>query len=266
MNLINTLLILIIIIYLINYLTNGSIVNAINNYSQLCKNKIENFMGLTYINKKGVYSNSPDIPFINQTDFPYMIGDTIDNFKDETYHLHNFINMLIKPNINIYELTLLNSKRILANKEFQNEIINYLIKIFNSGYFIFSDIKLLNNLYYYKNPKGKDIEIFKFSANVSLNNEYNNKSLGNLIFAVELFIHENIHYHNYYNLPDNYNYEKTNKCFGCTKKEYITIFSIKLLGNGIYNNLNTNKLDNSINDYFINRSQLSDTKKKKNSF
>ena len=94
MNLINTILILLIIIYLINYLTNGNIINTFSNYSSLCKNKIENFMDLSF-------SNTPKIPFTSQLDFPYMNNDSNDIFDSDTYNLYNFINSLIKPNINI---------------------------------------------------------------------------------------------------------------------------------------------------------------------
>ena len=249
MNFINTLLILIIVIFLINYLTDDKIIGLFNDYSSLCKNKIENFIGITYANDKSVYSNTAIIPFANQLDFPYMNNNNNDTFDTDTYNLYNFITTLITPNINIYELTASNTKRILGNANFHNEIINYINIVFNSGFFIFSDIKLLNKIFYYKNPRGKDIEMFKFNANVSLNNGLKQKFIGNFIFSIELFIHEDKHYHKY----------NEYSIYSSKKNEYIAIINIKLLGklskNEKYNNikLNDNKIKESFNNYFVNR-------------
>jgi len=266
MNCINTLFILIIIIFIINYLTNGKIVTLFTNYTSFYKNKIENFMGITYDNNKEVYSNTPIIPFANQLDFPYMNNNNNnDIFNLDTYNLYNFINTLITPNINIYELTSSNTDRILGDKNFHDKIINYIYTIFNSSYFIFSDIILLNKIYYYKNPRGKDIEIFKFNAIVYLNNGLNKRKIGNFIFSLELFIHEDKNYHKYNNFNKYSIYS--------TKNEYIAIINVKLLGNLLKKNNNfceqkkkniknvidiNNKMNDSFNNYFVNRNKYND--------
>ena len=51
MNLVNKILILVILILLINHLTEGKIIETINRYFSTCKNNVENFIGLTYAQK-----------------------------------------------------------------------------------------------------------------------------------------------------------------------------------------------------------------------
>jgi hypothetical protein len=180
------IIIILIIIYFINYLTNGGIITRITNLLSYCKNNIEN---------------------VNST-------NTTINDK-----LYNFINQFINHNINTYELAKLNTERILFDRKLNIKIIDYIEKLLNSGEFIFSDIKLLNNLFYYKNINGKYLEIFKFSANVSSKNNNKLEKLGNLIFGMEIFIHDNI------------------------LSEHITVLNIKLLGN----NISENNLVESVN-------------------
>ena len=196
---INTLLILLIIIYLINYLSNNKIINLINKL----KNKIENF--------------TISIPFSRQKDFPYInnYNYNMDNFDDNTYYLYNFIDSLIKPNNYYYNLAYNNINMIKADDRLTMKILDYLNIILNSNQFIFNNIKLLNDIYYYESEYGKNIELFKIISETYFKNKY----LGKLIFSIELFINNN-----------NLN---------------INIINIKLIGNYSSNkNNNKNKNDN----------------------
>jgi hypothetical protein len=126
MNLINTILILIIIIFLINYFSNGKIVSTLNRIFNNCKQNIESFTGKQY---SCVSSNNINIPYANQLDFPYINKDELD---EETYNLYQYINDIISKNVNNYELTPSNSQRIKISKTIENELVNMLSKIFLS--------------------------------------------------------------------------------------------------------------------------------------
>jgi hypothetical protein len=258
MNFINTIIILLVIIFIINYLTDGKILKLFNDYRSVCENTIENFNGNTYQNEKENFPNIHKMPFTGQLDFPYMNNNTNDVFDSDTYNLYNFINTLITPNINQYELTTSNTKRILGNKDFHDKIIDYIYTITNSGYFIFDNIKLLNKIFYYINPRGKDIELFKFNSNVYLNNGFKKRFIGNFIFSLELFIHEDKY--------SNFNKYCTPRISQSSQNEFIAIINIKLLGNITKkNNINkhntninkaidiNNKMNDSFNNYFVKR-------------
>jgi hypothetical protein len=243
LNIINKIIVLILILYVINYLTNGKLNKILTNVTNNCKKNIENFKNLIYDNK--IFSTTPKIPFIEQNDFAYKLNNTNNLFTDETYLLYNFMNSLIKGNLPIFELTNSNTTRLLADQSFTDDIISYINKILNTDKFIFSDINLLNNIYYYKNPGGKYVEIFKFSTNITLNN----KLIGNFIFAIELFINENKYQNNLNNLTK---YQYSNGLtFNCIKNEVINILSIKLLGKSNINEEVINYKNEIFDDLFI---------------
>ena len=93
MNMVNKILILVIIIFVINHLTNGQILNTIKGLFTGCNT--EKFIGATYTNKKGVYSNVPQVPYDSQRDFAYINQNDIDELDDETYRLYRFINNMV---------------------------------------------------------------------------------------------------------------------------------------------------------------------------
>ena len=93
--------------------------------------------------------------------------------------------------------------------------------------------------------------MFKINTTVYLNNGFKKRFVGNFIFSLELFIHED-------------KYTNFNKySIQSTKNEFISIINIKLLGNipkkninnnkAINNNNNNNKINDSFNNHFINR-------------
>jgi hypothetical protein len=229
MNLINTILILILLLLFLNYLTNNKLLLIFKKYLNYYKSNIETFIG----NSKNLpYFNTPNIPYQNQKDFPYFINDDIKQ-------LYFFINSFIKPNTNIYELTSSNTKRNNADNNLINDLINFLIITFNCNGFTFYNIKLLDKIYYYNNPRGAEIEPFNFSSDVY----YNGKKIDNFNFYIELFLRKD------------YNYNKN----------IFIISLIKLIKNSNRNNkINSNKIKankehlknntemiNTFNDIFI---------------
>ncbi len=187
MNLINKLLFLIIIIFLINHLTNGQISETIKRYLMLCQDKIENFTGLTLFNNK---------KYLTMTDFacdieanknlPYLNSNDINNLDDEMYSFYRFINNMVTPNINTYELKSSRTKKIQSDSALNQEILNQMNKIFNSKGYKFNNIKLIDNIFYYENKIGKDFEPFNFTADIT----YREKYLGKVLINIELFLRE----------------------------------------------------------------------------
>lgn len=191
MNMINKILILVIMIFVINHLMNGQILNTIKGLFTSCNT--EKFIGATYTNKKGVYSNVPQVPYDSQKDFAYINQNDIDELDDETYRLYRFINNMVTPNINIYELTSSRGKKIKASNELVKEIIVHLERIFNCSGYKFSNLKLLDQIVYYENPRGKELESFNFSSDVT----YHNKSIGSVVINIESFLREDKFYQNH---------------------------------------------------------------------
>mgnify|MGYP000131295289 CR=1 FL=1 len=183
MNLINKILILAILIVLINHLTEGKIIQTIKNYFISCQSNVENFIGLTH-GPKCIKPNAPIIPFQSQKDFPYINKNDPNVLDEETYKLYMFLDELVTPNVNNYELTKSKNKRIKAPQSLETEIYEQIKNIFNCRGYKFTNIKILSNIYYLENPRGKELEPFEFSANVS----YANKFIGTVIINLECFI------------------------------------------------------------------------------
>jgi hypothetical protein len=190
MNIINKILILVIVVFLINHLTDGKILETAQSYFTICKQKVEGFMGLTYTNKKGIYQNHPLIPFEIQRDFPHINKNDPNYLDDESYKLYNFMKNLINVNTNFSELTPSKEERIPADKTLINDIMNQLIKVLNCHEFKFTNIKLLDKIHYHENHRGKEIELFNISADVSLRG----KSIGSIIMNFETFMRKDIFY------------------------------------------------------------------------
>lgn len=181
---INKILILVIVVFLINHLTDGKIMETIKSYFSVCKEKIEGFIGLTYSNKKGIYPNNLNIPYEIQRDFPYNNKNDPDYLDEESYKLYGFMKNLINVNTNYSELTPSRELSIPADKALINDIMNQLTKVLNCHGFRFTNIMLLDKIYYHINHRGKEIELFSISADVS----YRGKSIGSVIMNFETFL------------------------------------------------------------------------------
>jgi len=219
MNMINKILILVMIIFVINHLMEGQILNTIKGFLTTCNDKTEKFVGATYNNKKGVYPNVPQVPYASQKDFAYINQNDIDNLDEETYRLYRFINNMVTPNVNIYELTSSRGKKIKASNELVKDIVTHLERIFNCSGYKFSNIKLMDQIVYYENPRGKELEAFNFSSDVS----YQGKSIGSVIINIESFLRD-----------DKFNQKSI-------KSGYFTITDIRLTNRNHPNGINKEK-------------------------
>lgn len=115
------------------------------------------------------------------------INKNIESYSNiDLVELDSYLETLKLSNIKSFNIPIHNRK--IGNKKIHNEVIFYLNKILNNSLYVFNNIKLLNKIYYYKIQNGKYIELFKFSAIVSIKNKTSTKYLGNIIFAVDLIL------------------------------------------------------------------------------
>lgn len=190
MILINKILLLLLLIFLIHYLSEGQIINKINNYFNNYKNTIENFMGLSNPFKPA----APDIPFQLQKDFQYNNQSDINNLDEDTYNLYKFLNSIITVGVNTYELTPSNNIRLKVSEEFKKEIYEQLNKQFNCNCveYKFNNIKILSDMYFYENSRGGEIEPFEFSADVV----FKGSPIGSVVIYIECFMKKDKFYYN----------------------------------------------------------------------
>jgi hypothetical protein len=174
MNHINKILILLIILFLINHLTNGKILETIKSYFNVCKEKFTNMY------------NTQQIPYAKQLDFPYINQNDPENLDEESYMLNKFIESRVTKNSYEYEMTANRDEQHEVLADMKRYIMESLSTMFNSSGYKFDNIKILDRMYYYENPKGKDIVPFKFSADIS----YKNNKMGSVLIHVESYIYE----------------------------------------------------------------------------
>ena len=192
MILIKKILILLLLIFLIHYLSEGQLINKINNYFNNCKNTIENFIGVSNMNP--FKPAAPDIPFQLQKDFQYNNQGDINNLDEDTYNLYKFLNSIITVGVNTYELTPSNNIRHKVSDNFKKEIYEQLNKQFNCNCvkYKFNNITILSDMYFYENARGGEIEPFEFSADVL----FNGSPIGSVVIYIECFMKKDKFYYN----------------------------------------------------------------------
>jgi hypothetical protein len=212
----NKIILIIIILFIVNYLTKGTLLNIIKKYINKFLKIVEGFdtinnqkpypiprmvdnmyastpksSHLPYYNAyDNEYTNKtfPGIPvgsnttpsIISESDFVYIYKPR----KNDTtvFKLYNFLQSLL-TNYNTNELTTNGQISSLNNNELIS-VKKYLYKILNCGEFRFKNINFLDAMSSADNMTGKEITPFRFSSNVYINNMY----LGKMIFNVNIFI------------------------------------------------------------------------------
>ena len=190
MNIINQLLIIIILFFLINYLTDGQIIEFI---------------------KKIIFNKET------------FISD-IDKLDNTNFNLYRFLNNMVSLDINDMSNK---SQQQIANPDTVKYVITNINKIFNSKGYIFNNITIPTNIYYYQSYKGKDFIPFNFQTNIS----FNNNNLGVYTINIKCFLREDVDY------------------YDVGKTGYLIIQNIKLIT--IPNNIQLNEsyeLSKTIND------------------
>jgi hypothetical protein len=205
MNIINNGILIIILLLLANYLSNGSIITVIIKYYNLLIafifSKTEEFSNIINEKSKNFLfssSNNEECTFDNnECNFEKEIGDylpdldNIYNYKDlseskekDLSKIKNFLEKLLGSNKNFYELTPSNSKEINLSQIESDIIRKYLIKSLKSNDYKFNNIDIIDKLIYYSNPRGKEMKPFRFTTDVYSKNDI---PIGHLTVYVEMF-------------------------------------------------------------------------------
>jgi len=195
-NFINNVILLIILLLLANYLSNGSIINVIIKYYNLLKDYIcnmENFQNTFFkdnrsINQNLHYNDVSDIIYDN--DFKYIYNNN-SNLQDITKEddpslrkLYKFLQKLITVDTNYTNLTLSRTTEKHLSQAEKDSIRKNLLKSLNNDEFEFNNLMILDELVYFENPRGKDMKPFRISGDASINGI----PIGNLVIYIEAFI------------------------------------------------------------------------------
>lgn len=202
MNLTNKILFLIILLFMINYMTDGKIMETLSKYFSTCKEKMGNIFGFYDISlspnkenydKRGLTRDNnidqlehttPNIPYAGQRDFPYLNGNDMNKLDPDTYSLYKFLDSRKTHNAIEHVMTADNSKEIEAPENMIKYIFKSLDKIFNNSGFKFTNIMIVEKIYYTKNVEGLRVTPFKFTANVN----YRGNDLGFVVIMIESFL------------------------------------------------------------------------------
>lgn len=144
----------IIFLFVLNYLTEGKILETINNI----------------IGKKERFSNE------NKP----KIGHYTEPVNEEMTKLYRFLQSLVRPKMNLDWTNNTN----FPMDELKSKFIEGLTSRLSINGWSFTNIDLLGPLSYYKNSLGREIEPFKIKTTVS----YNRKVLGTFIIYFEIIL------------------------------------------------------------------------------
>jgi hypothetical protein len=216
MNLINNIVLLIILLVLANYLSNGSIINVLLKYYEIMKNYIFGdyleYFSNSLINrsmfndnktrnlisgiKEGDYT-TPTV--IHDSDFKYIYGSnqsmkTLEKEDDPIMKkLYYFLQGLVMIDNNFEDLNPPDDKENNLNQSETDLIRKFLNKCLNSNDFKFNNLQIIDNLTFYNNNGDKTIKPFQINSDVYLNH--------NEIGKLSLHIEMSIIYNNLFNGP-----------------------------------------------------------------
>jgi len=203
---INNAILLIILLLLANYLSNGSILNILKKYydllitfinEKLFGNVFENFKdqrqhtgftGKTFEGIKKCMNTTPDI--MHDNDFKYIYNSrakTRDIHREDDpvmRKLYHFLQSLITINKNFDELTVSRNKAKRLTQAENDTVRKFFFKSLECREFKFTNLQILDNLVYYENPRGKELRPFR----VQFDAYFNNEPIGTLTIYVEMYI------------------------------------------------------------------------------
>ena len=166
--LLNNILLIILLLLVANYISNGTVLEVLKRYYEKFLNTIQNT------------ENTENIKNIKNT------SNNKINFKEEPNmkKLYHFLQSLITLNNKHYELD--NSKKkLISMSENDKETLNkFIIKSFNSYYFKFNNLVILDSIIFLENSAGKELKPFRISGDVYINKE----PIGKITLHLEIFI------------------------------------------------------------------------------
>ena len=212
MNLINNIILLIILLALANYLSNGSIINVLLKYYEIIKtyifgNNIDEDFRNSSINRslfnnkitRNVFPGMKEYGYttptiVHDSDFKYVYDENQSMLKfgseDDPImkKLYYFLQGLVGINHNFEDINPSGEKEMNLNQSENDLIRKFLNKSLNSNDFKFTNLQILDNLTYFDNNGDKIIKPFQIYSDVYLNENY---EVGKISLYIEMFLKYN---------------------------------------------------------------------------
>lgn len=177
-----TILLILLIIGLACLISNNSIFESMKNIYKKIFRKTENFEcddnaksnGLIDVNPNT--KNTPDFYYESQKDFGYHS----ENLKtSEAEELYTFLQSMVTPNHNQYDLTSSSTVKHKSNDEGESILLRFLNHRLQSK---IRNIKLVDKIFYFKNQVCLDIQPFQITGDYIVNG----KNFGKVKVQIEL--------------------------------------------------------------------------------
>jgi anion-transporting ArsA/GET3 family ATPase len=175
--LLNNILLIILLLLVANYISNGTVLEVLKRYYEKFLNTIQNTKNTENT------ENTKNIKKINNTK---NTSNNKINFKEDPNikKLYHFLQSLITVNNTYTELD--NSKnKLISMSENDKETLNkFIIKSFNSYDFKFNNLVILDSIIFLENSAGKELKPFRISGDVYINKE----PIAKITLHLEIFI------------------------------------------------------------------------------
>ena len=188
--LLNNILLIILLLLVANYISNGSVLEVLKRYYEKC---ISYLNTMQKFKNTGTTKNIENIENMENTknkinyDNNFKYNNQKKNSIKEDPHmkkLYHFLQSLININDNYSDL--INSKnKLIHMSENDKETLNkFIIKSFNSCDFKFNNLVILDSIIFLENSAGKELRPFRISCDVYINKE----PIGKITLHLEIFI------------------------------------------------------------------------------
>jgi hypothetical protein len=189
--LLNNILLIIILLLIANYISNGSVLEVLKRYYKKILsyylNTMEELKNTEFKGNiiEGIKQNEQTTPkIIYDNDFKQNYQKKNDIKEDpHMKKLYHFLQSLITKN-NHYELISSKNKLISMSQNDKETLNKFIIKSFNNGDFKFTNLVILDSIVFLENSTGKELRPFRISCDVYINKE----PIGKITLHLEVFI------------------------------------------------------------------------------
>jgi anion-transporting ArsA/GET3 family ATPase len=172
--LLNNILLIILLLLVANYISNGTVLEVLKRYYEKFLNIIQNT------------ENTKNIKNIKKIKNTNNTSNNKINFKEEPNmkKLYHFLQSLITENNTYTELDSSKNKLISMSENDKETLNKFIIKSFNSYDFKFNNLVILDSIIFLENSAGKELKPFRISGDVYINKE----PIGKITLHLEIFI------------------------------------------------------------------------------
>jgi len=193
----NNILLIIILLLVANYISNGSVLEVLKRYYEKIFNYFFNSVeGLKNIEFKGELiegikqcnKTTPEI--IHDNDFKQIYQKKVNNKNDfvkedpQMKKIYHFLQSIVTVNNNHYELISSKNKLISMSQNDKDSLNKFITKSFNCGDIRFTNLVILDSIIFLENSAGKELRPFRVSGDVYINKE----PISKITLHLEMFI------------------------------------------------------------------------------